>query len=69
MVQRAKCIAFVQRRETKGFARKAYGTLKVEIVEREEWDECKWVTARDYVEVLRLEKFKKTTLGGFDWER
>jgi len=69
---RSKCIAFVQRREKQGFARKAYGTLKVETVEREEWDECKWVTraARDYVEQLRLEKFRKTTsIAGFDWER
>jgi len=68
---RPKCIAFVQRREGKSFARQAYGTLKVEIVEREEWDECRWVTraARDYVESLRLEKFKRmNTAARFDWE-
>jgi hypothetical protein len=69
---RAKCIAFVQRREGSSFAKKAYGTLKVETVEREEWEECSRVTraARDYVEQLRLEKFKKSSAAsGFDWER
>jgi hypothetical protein len=67
---RSKCIAFVERRERKGFARNAYLTLKIELVEREEWNECTRVTrlARDYVEQLRLEKFKKTNRSGFDWE-
>jgi len=68
---RPKCIAFVQRRDTKGFARHAYNTLKTEIVEREEWDTCTRISglARAYVERLRFEKYKKMDTSGFDWEQ
>jgi hypothetical protein len=68
---RPKCIAFVVKRDTKGFARHAYSTLKTEIVEREEWESCQRITqsARDYVDALRLEKFRRLSQGtGFDWE-
>jgi hypothetical protein len=68
---RSKCITFVERRDTKGFAQNAYSTLNVKIVEHEEWDECKWITreAQDYVEELRLEKYRLNNVAsGFDWE-
>jgi len=67
---RRKCIVFTTRRDRKGFAGKAIASLKTEYIEREEWSECHRVTklAREYVEDLRLRKFRKENKTSFDWE-
>ena len=59
-VLRGKTIVFCQSREP-GFAQYAYTLLKREDVEPEEWNDCKRmrVKARDFVEQLRITKFRR----------
>jgi hypothetical protein len=66
---RGKTIVFATRRGEEGFARHAYATLKVEDVEREEWEQCDRVRrkAREFVETMRLNKFRRIRKV-FDWE-
>jgi hypothetical protein len=66
---RGKAIVFATRRGEHGFAREAYATLKIEDVEPEEWEDCERVRrkAREFVETLRVFKFRKTKQV-FEWE-
>jgi len=68
---RGKTIVFAKRRleEEKGFAAEAYSVLKVEEIEPDEWEDCRRVRrkAREFVETLRLFKFRKTAKK-LEWE-
>lgn len=65
-----KTIVFTTRRETPGFARTAYALLKIEEVEKEEWTICDRVRrlTREFVEGLRVYKFRRHHPGQFDWD-
>lgn len=65
-----KTIVFTKRRDKAGFARAAYDLLTVHEIEPEEWRLCNRVRrlAREFVESLRVYKFRAQGRIRFDWE-
>lgn len=61
-----KVIIFVKKRppEHEGFAKQAYNWLNVQAIEPEEWDSCERIRrlSFQFLERLRIEKFKSTTV-------
>jgi hypothetical protein len=65
-----KTIVFTTQRAAPGFARAAYSLLPTHEVTPEEWDECSRVRrlTREFVESLRVYKFRVRHPTRFDWD-